>query len=91
MLACHHREHHQYPNSLGELAWPSDLSSVKQEMMQDPFLAAGEMVYKNLGSSYLLYSVGPDAIDQDGVNSDWVQEPTSIGDDIQLEVMYTDW
>lgn len=91
MLACHYREHGQYPISLEDLAWPSELSSAKQEMMRDPFLVSGEMVYENLGSTYLLYSVGPDAMDQKGINSIWVSKPTTLGDDIQLEVMYTDW
>ena len=90
MLACHYREHQQYPNLLDELVWPSELVEVKQAMMQDPFLPSGKMVYRREGTTYLLYSVGVDGLDQDGINSDWMQGAIKSGDDIQLKVMFTD-
>lgn len=54
-------EHSEYPKSLRALV-PRCLKSVPQ----DPFARSGALRYKRRGSSFVLYSVGPDRIDDGG-------------------------
>lgn len=61
-LRAYFLEHHQYPAHLQELV-PSYLPS----LTADPFAHSGPLSYRVNGSSYLLYSVGPDGKDDGGI------------------------
>ncbi len=54
-------EHGNYPDSLEQLC-PSFLRHVPD----DPFAARGSLKYRKEGGSYVLYSVGPDGVDDGG-------------------------
>lgn len=60
-LRAYRLEHGKYPDSLSQLA-PSCLSNFPT----DPFTAGQPFRYKPIGSKYLLYSVGPDGVDDGG-------------------------
>ena len=60
-LRAYRVERGAYPTSLNELA-PGYLS----KMPNDPFDSNGAFRYKRQGEKYLLYSVGPDGIDDGG-------------------------
>lgn len=54
-------EHGSYPESLEKLC-PSFLSHIPD----DPFAASGSLKYRKEGSTYVLYSIGPDGVDDGG-------------------------
>ncbi len=60
-LRAYRLEHGRYPDGIGEIV-PRYLPQVPA----DPFGAGRPMKYRRTTSSYLLYSVGPDAIDDGG-------------------------
>jgi hypothetical protein len=60
-LQAYRLDHGRYPDSLSELA-PRCLSRVPD----DPFGLNTSLRYRRVGTSYLLYSVGPDGKDDDG-------------------------
>ncbi len=60
-LRAYRLDHGAYPAALSALA-PNYLKAVPD----DPFALSGPLRYKNLGSKYLLYSVGPDGKDDGG-------------------------
>ena len=63
-LALHafEKDNAQYPEKLGELR-----GKYLQEVPRDPFAADAPLVYKREGESYVLYSIGADGVDNDGV------------------------
>lgn len=64
-LRAYRLEHGKYPKSLAELA-PSYI----REIPEDEFAKTGKLRYKLNGDKYILYSVGPDGIDNGGKPSD---------------------
>lgn len=60
-LRAYKLEHGAYPVTLSALA-PQYLKAIPD----DPFALSGPLHYKNIGSKYLLYSVGPDGKDDGG-------------------------
>ena len=60
-LQAYKADHAAYPNSLSQLV-PAYLKSVPD----DPFANAGPLRYHRTGSTYILYSVGPDGKDDGG-------------------------
>jgi hypothetical protein len=60
-LRAYYLEHGKYPASLTELA-PSYLPSIPA----DPFAETGTFQYKVKPGGYLLYSIGPDGVDDGG-------------------------
>ncbi len=52
----------QYPSSLGELVANNYMPSLPE----DPYAASSPLHYRKLGAAYLLYSVGPDGVDDGG-------------------------
>ncbi len=60
-LQAYHEEHGRYPAKLSELA-PGYLHAVPN----DPFAANKPFRYQRTGNRYLLYSIGPDGIDNGG-------------------------
>jgi hypothetical protein len=60
-LHAYNLDHGRYPASLAELA-PTYLASVPL----DPFTKGAPLKYRVAGDSYVLYSVGPDTIDDGG-------------------------
>ena len=60
-LRAYYLDHGAYPATLAALA-PGYLTRVPG----DPFAKSGALVYKPTGSSYLLYSIGPDGVDNGG-------------------------
>jgi type II secretory pathway pseudopilin PulG len=60
-LQAYQKDHGPYPAALSLLT-PHYLRNVSD----DPFALSGPMHYKRLGNKYLLYSVGPDGIDDGG-------------------------
>jgi hypothetical protein len=63
-LQAYHADHGRYPGTLGELS-PAYLSAVPN----DPFALNTPLRYTRNGTSYVLYSVGPDGIDNGGTPS----------------------
>lgn len=61
-LQAYSLDHHRYPSTLQELV-PSYLPA----LAADPFALSGPLHYRPNGSSYLLYSVGPDGKDDGGI------------------------
>lgn len=64
-LQAYHAEHGHYPDTLRELT-PAYLPAVPV----DPFGANKPLCYKRTDTRYLLYSIGPDGIDDGGKASD---------------------
>lgn len=60
-LHLYRREHAAYPARLEDLT-PRYLDSVPA----DPFARAGTLRYRRRGAGYLLYSIGPDGVDNGG-------------------------
>jgi hypothetical protein len=60
-LRGYYADHGAYPASLGQLA-PGYLKSLPD----DPFAASGTFKYRLADGKYLLYSVGPDGVDNGG-------------------------
>jgi hypothetical protein len=60
-LRAYRLEHGRYPETLSELV-PDYLSKVPA----DPLAPQGPLKYRRKGSSYVLYSVGPDGVDDGG-------------------------
>lgn len=60
-LQAYHQDHKTYPATLTALV-PGYLKAVPI----DPFALSGSLRYKQAGSSYVLYSVGPDSKDDGG-------------------------
>ena len=68
-LRAYFRDHNAYPNSLNNLI-PTYLKSIPV----DP-LGTGPFKYRTTGKSYLLYSIGPDGVDNGGKPID---DPTRV-------------
>jgi type II secretory pathway pseudopilin PulG len=60
-LRAYKLQHHEYPDTLAALA-PNLLPSVPD----DPFASNQPLRYQKTGKSYLIYSVGPDGVDDGG-------------------------
>ena len=60
-LQQYHLKHHSDPRSLSLLA-PTELASVPS----DPFTLGQPLRYHQVGAAYVLYSIGPDGIDDGG-------------------------
>lgn len=60
-LRAYNLDHHAYPETLSALA-PTYL----HQLPDDPFAMEGTFRYKRRGGRYLLYSIGPDGIDDGG-------------------------
>jgi hypothetical protein len=60
-LRAYQADHGSYPASLSQLV-PSYLHSLPS----DPFAVSGPLRYRKTGSKYVLYSVGPDGVDDGG-------------------------
>jgi len=69
---------------LEQRAYPADLSALTESgahggyldhLPADPFAPDGKLRYRLMGKSYLLYSVGPDRIDDSGVPIENESEP----------------
>ena len=73
-LEVHRAEHGRYPETLGELR-----SDTKWAVPADVF-SGKDFVYQRKGSTFLLYSLGPD-LDDDRGRPDWVQKPRYTGED----------
>lgn len=76
MIALHayQLDHGAYPNTLSALV-PHYLKAIPN----DPFALSSPLRYKQLGSSYLLYSIGPDGKDDGGRPSfDKTYAPPSV-------------
>jgi len=74
-LQQYHLKHHSYPRSLSLLV-PTELASVPT----DPFTLGKPLRYRQIGAAYLLYSVGPDGIDDGGAPVSGRVIQTSKGD-----------
>ena len=81
-LRAYHEEHGQYPDSSAD--FPEE---VRRLLPTDPYTHSEPIKYLKEGDSYLLYSVGPDGVDDGGkppVDSDygleWRIQPESKGD-----------
>jgi hypothetical protein len=75
-LAAFHADHGRYPAKLAELA-PKYI-----EKTPDDVFSGKPLIYRLVGAGYLLYSVGPDGVDDDGRSYD--DEPR--GDDIVVRM-----
>ena len=60
-LQAYHAEHGRYPDKLSELT-PAYVHTIPN----DPFAVNKPCCYKRTGSRYVLYSIGPDGIDNGG-------------------------
>ena len=62
---AYHADYDQYPDYLRQLTTPA---SYLQNPPQDPFTLNSEMGYRKLSDTdYLIWSIGPDLKDQDGL------------------------
>jgi hypothetical protein len=60
-LQAYQLDHHEYPVKLTDLV-PHYLTAIPD----DPFAKSGPPIYRRQGAQYLLYSIGPDGIDDGG-------------------------
>ncbi|MCW3054955.1 MAG: hypothetical protein JWN14_4125 [Chthonomonadales bacterium] len=80
-LHAYRLEHGRYPASLAELV-PTYLSKIPE----DPFALKGSFVYRLQGEKYLLYSIGPDGTDNDGIPIDDPKRATSANPKFRYRV-----
>jgi len=78
-LRTYFTEHGTYPNSLNDLT-PNYLKTVPI----DPF-GTGPLKYQTTGAGYLLYSIGPDCVDDGGKPID---DPTHVGHGYSVRARY---
>jgi hypothetical protein len=75
-LAAYHADHGSFPAKLTELA-PQYVASVPKDVFNND-----ELKFTRQGDGYLLYSVGPNGIDEGGKEFDEAGE--QVGDDISI-------
>ena len=73
-LAAFHSDHGHYPAALVELA-PKYL-----EKIPDDLFSGKPLIYRLEGDGYLLYSVGPNGLDDNG------NDEVPLGDDIRVRI-----
>jgi hypothetical protein len=61
-MRAYRLEHHELPNSLNDLVTAGYLKSIPA----DPFRASGPLMYRKDGAKPVIYSIGPDGIDNGG-------------------------
>jgi hypothetical protein len=74
-------EHGHYPKALEELM-PASL----RKLPDDPFAAQGTFRYRRTGEGYILYSIGPDGIDNQGTPIDDPATATTSHPEMRYEV-----
>jgi hypothetical protein len=72
-LRAYSLDHRQYPDTLAALS-PNYLPTIPA----DPYASSGTFRYKRTPESYLLYSIGPDGVDDGGKP---IETPTKTGND----------
>lgn len=76
-LALHYRATGQYPDDLTALV-PNYLPAVPLDLF-----SSKPLIYKRMGDGYLLYSVGPNEIDDGGKSAEYRDE---MGDDLSVRM-----
>jgi hypothetical protein len=81
-LHAYRLEHGRYPNALAELA-PSYLKQIPADL----FALQGSYAYRNKGTKFVLYSIGPDGKDDGGTPIDDPKRATVNGPKARYRVM----
>lgn len=84
-LYAYYTDHKSYPKDLKELA-PKYISKVPA----DPFTVSSPIGYKLNGKQCILYSVGPDGVDNNGtaINDPGARSPMSVTDKSQGDIVF---
>lgn len=84
-LHAYHNEHKTFPKNLNELV-PRYLDNVPN----DPFTVSSPISYQLTDNNYILYSVGPDGIDNKGVaiNDTSAKNPISVTEKSQGDIIF---
>jgi hypothetical protein len=76
LLAAHLRDHGKYPEKLDQVAANYHVAIPNDLFSREP------LIYRRAGNGYLLYSVGPNGIDEEGRGAN--DEPR--GDDLSVRM-----